>query len=74
MASLAYTEYLNSTWWRYIRRGVIFRDRGRCRRCGSREQLDVHHLDYSRLGREKFDDLITLCRACHQAEHRKNHG
>ena len=33
--------------------------------------LDVHHLTYERLGREKDEDLRVLCRACHGDEHRQ---
>jgi hypothetical protein len=31
---------------------------------------DLHHRNYDRLGHERFDDLIPLCRACHEQLHR----
>lgn len=31
--------------------------------------LNVHHLTYDRLGHEREDDLIVLCRECHLREH-----
>jgi 5-methylcytosine-specific restriction endonuclease McrA len=62
-----YLEYLNSDAWRSIRAQVIHRDRGRCR-CGA-DGSDVHHLTYQNLGNEKLEDLILLCRECHQTEH-----
>jgi len=29
------------------------------------EELEVHHITYERYGQEKTDDLITVCRRCH---------
>jgi 5-methylcytosine-specific restriction endonuclease McrA len=66
----AYKAYINSPTWKAIRARVIFRDGGQCRRCGTRYHLEVHHLTYVRFGgRERLSDLITLCEACHEAEH-----
>jgi hypothetical protein len=31
--------------------------------------LQVHHLNYKRLGREKDRDLKVLCRRCHEFDH-----
>jgi len=31
--------------------------------------LDVHHNDYTRFGRERLSDLIVLCRECHEQYH-----
>jgi hypothetical protein len=31
--------------------------------------LDVHHLTYVRFGHERLEDLLTLCRPCHDAAH-----
>jgi 5-methylcytosine-specific restriction endonuclease McrA len=30
------------------------------------EQLEVHHKTYKRFGNEDMNDLITLCRECHE--------
>lgn len=32
-------------------------------------RLDVHHLTYERLGAELPDDLLVLCRDCHELIH-----
>jgi len=32
-------------------------------------RLEVHHLTYERLGRERPDDLLVLCERCHSLEH-----
>jgi len=34
-------------------------------------QLHVHHISYARLGREQADDLIALCKDCHDRVHDK---
>jgi len=34
-------------------------------------RLDVHHLSYERLGNELPDDLMVLCRDCHDLIHGK---
>lgn len=66
----AYRAYLRSAVWAEKRAAVLFRDGGQCRRCGSRWQLEVHHLSYARFGgRERLADLITLCEGCHAALH-----
>jgi len=31
---------------------------------------DLHHRSYDRLGYEHFNDLVPLCRACHERVHR----
>ena len=43
-----------------------------CAACGGPWTLrngDLHHRNYDRLGHERFDDLIPLCRGCHQQLH-----
>jgi 5-methylcytosine-specific restriction endonuclease McrA len=66
-----YRTYLQSEAWRHKRRWVLFRDERQCQHCGSRTQLEVHHRHYRNLGREKLEDLITLCKTCHQQQHGK---
>ncbi len=31
--------------------------------------MQVHHLDYARLGRERFSDLMVVSAACHRKLH-----
>jgi len=51
-----------------IRERVLERDRYRCRACGTRSRLVVHHRD----GRNEPDLLITLCIRCHTRIHRSS--
>ena len=64
-----YSEYMKSREWLVARARRIFIDRGMCRVCGSRHNLEVHHLSYRNLGREKMKDLITLCKMHHRMFH-----
>jgi 5-methylcytosine-specific restriction endonuclease McrA len=49
---------------------VLERDGWRCQRCGSLENLQVHHkIKRSQLGNDSLDNLVTLCAYCHMAEH-----
>ena len=66
-----YREYLQSEHWKDVKRR--FRKSklatGRCYICGSGGRLDIHHKSYKRLGKERLNDLIELCRDCHSMVH-----
>jgi hypothetical protein len=67
--------YLRSPHWRARRARAIALAAGRCERCGKPGRLEVHHLTYKRLGRERDRDLRALCHRCHQiAEQRRRAG
>lgn len=66
----AYLEYLESDHWHNLRKVVLDRDGRKCTRCKSRLRLQAHHKFYRmRWEDSEPDDLITLCRLCHQKEH-----
>jgi 5-methylcytosine-specific restriction endonuclease McrA len=49
---------------------VLERDGWRCRKCGSLENLQVHHKNRrSQQGDDVLANLVTLCAYCHMAEH-----
>lgn len=64
------TEYLWEPSWQF--RAAEMRDLagGRCEFCGSKNELDVHHIHYRSLGAEQPTDLVVLCRDCHRGTHR----
>lgn len=51
-------------------RAIYERDWYRCRACGSGQNLQIHHILYrSHGGTDDPDNLVLLCRECHQAAH-----
>jgi hypothetical protein len=52
--------------WERIRAAALARD-GTCRLCRDARQLECHHNTYDRWGREELDDVIIVCRGCHDA-------
>lgn len=56
--------------YRRLMKRVLERDDWRCQKCGSLENLQVHHqILRSQLGNDSLDNLVTLCAHCHMAEH-----
>jgi len=52
--------------WEEFRKTILERDKT-CRGCGEEHGLEVHHITYIRFNNEKPEDVITLCRLCHEA-------
>jgi len=49
---------------------VLRRDSWRCQACGSRTNLQVHHIQLrSQSGNDDEENLITLCSDCHAHVH-----
>lgn len=71
LRALPYGDYLRTPEWGQTRKGALRRARYRCQACNTSDPLDVHHRTYERLGAERNDDLIALCRGCHSLFHRK---
>lgn len=64
-------QYMQSQKWRLLSNYIKVRDKHQCQLCNSKQQLEVHHQTYENLFNEKEEDLITLCRNCHQQIHNK---
>lgn len=62
---MTYSEYLQSSLWRKKRNEALRRAGHKCEQCGATRSLEVHHLNYDRLGRERPSDLKVLCVKCH---------
>lgn len=69
---LDYQKYIESDEWKEVRNDRIFLDGYKCRMCGSAMNLVVHHITYERVPNEDMDDLITLCRDCHNRLHERD--
>lgn len=63
----SYLHYLRSHQWQKLRQIVMERDSYRCQVWLDHPGEEVHHRTYARFGHEDLDDLITLCRECHDA-------
>lgn len=62
--------YLSSYKWDTMRKSILKRDSYTCQGCLATDMpLEVHHLSYSNFTREKEEDLVSLCRKCHQRQH-----
>jgi len=49
---------------------VLQRDKWRCRNCGFRSELHVHHIVYRSLGGDdSLENLLVLCARCHDGIH-----
>lgn len=63
--NIRYLHYLHSAAWRAKRAAVLARDGYRCQLWLAHPGEEVHHRTYAHLGDEPMEDLITLCRTCH---------
>lgn len=60
-----YDRYIHSAAWRRKADARLEIDGHICQVCGG-EASDVHHLTYDRFGNEDMNDLVSLCRRCHE--------
>ncbi len=59
----------DGTWYRKIHDAIIERDKYKCQKCDSEENLIVHHFDADDKNNQ-FGNLLTLCSSCHLSLHR----
>lgn len=69
LGSISYQEYLRSSHWQTIRELKLAKGKNECEVCGSNSQLQMHHKTYKRRGKELPEDLVILCKPCHQKFH-----
>lgn len=62
-------QYLRSEEWRLLSAAILLRD-PMCRLCEKNKSNDAHHLTYERIHHELPDDLIGVCRKCHNLVHK----
>lgn len=72
-----YQSELKDNRWKELSLRVMKRDGYKCMLCGSKHNLNVHHMEYEK-GKKAWEYstavLITLCKDCHQKVHAdKNH-
>ncbi len=67
-----YKEYCLSERWQKMRTHWFNWWKCRCAICNEHQDdttMDLHHRTYERIGKEEFQDLIPLCRRCHDLYH-----
>jgi hypothetical protein len=69
---LLYGDYLKSPRWRkFVQMWPVLS--GRPKACAvpgcRRKRIQLHHLTYQRLGRERARDVMPLCGTCHKRLH-----
>ena len=64
-----YRLYLRSFAWKQRRQGALRRAENRCELCPATSRLQVHHVTYTRCGKEQVEDLRVLCKSCHDVVH-----
>jgi len=68
-----YKKYLKSPHWFKLRQIYIYDNPNvKCSKCGSVENLNLHHLNYNNLWHERPSDLAVLCELCHYYAHFKS--
>ena len=73
LTHMNYMSYLNQPHWKKTARRRRKLSGNRCDKCGANGCiLEVHHLTYKRLGRERMSDLMTLCSECHDKVHNRH--
>lgn len=66
----SYEDYLKTKHWKVIKSEYKKRHRYQCTLCFSDKNLQLHHMTYKNIGREKFTDLVYLCEGCHIKIHK----
>jgi 5-methylcytosine-specific restriction endonuclease McrA len=70
LRKMTFAEYRVQPEWQQRRVQALTRAEYKCQMCPARDTtLDVHHNNYERYGNESPQDLVVLCRACHQKVH-----
>lgn len=72
LQAMSYDDFLKTTYWIVIR-NYLFATRDRCcYKCSRGGLLVLHHLNYEHHGyeHEHLDELVFLCRECHEENHK----
>lgn len=66
---LRYVDYIVGKEWREKKIKFFNKYGKKCFACNSFKNINVHHLTYRNIGKEKDEDLVVLCRCCHEEYH-----
>ena len=71
LKKMKYSDYLQTYHWHEVRVAALDRAKYRCQVCNRKDlTLNVHHRTYERRGEELPEDVIVLCRECHELFHK----
>lgn len=63
-----YLGYLRSEEWCEKRKEFLEDENYECEECGEKAK-EVHHINYGSLGDEEREDVMVLCKECHEDKH-----
>lgn len=67
-----YKEYLQTRHWKSFRYNYLQEHKKICVFClKETDYVELHHLHYENLGREKDEDVVLLCYKCHRLLHKE---
>lgn len=64
-----YSVYIKSEWWTKRKNKFYKENEKRCMACLGTKYIDLHHLFYGNYGNETDEQLVALCRLCHEEYH-----
>ena len=69
-------EFLKTRYWSVVRAEVSHRETGTCQLCDQAEGTDCHHTTYDHHGweDEHLDELMWVCRPCHEILEAQKNG
>ena len=71
---IGYNNYLQTEHWKRFRDSII-KERKKCECCGIVSLImNVHHISYRNVGKEKKSDVALLCPDCHTYIHEIKNG
>jgi phage terminase large subunit GpA-like protein len=71
---IGYSNYLQTEHWKRFRDSII-KERKKCQCCGIvADIMNVHHISYRNVGKEKKSDVALLCPDCHTYIHEIKNG
>jgi len=67
----SYFDYIYSKAWGIVKDRIHLRDKV-CQGCSQKNGLDVHHKSYKHFGKEFDEELVLICRKCHNLVHKRH--
>jgi 5-methylcytosine-specific restriction endonuclease McrA len=67
-----YFAYIESPLWTKRKEEYYKTHKKECQACGSKHDIQLHHMRYGDFGNEPDYALITFCRTCHKDFHEKH--